>query len=40
MKKYKQSLRDFWDNINGTKINIMEVPEGKETEKKAEDIFE
>ena len=40
MKRNKQSLRDLWYNISSTKINIMEVPEGKETEKGAEGIFE
>lgn len=41
MKKNKQSLRDLWENINCTKIDtVMEVPEGKETEKIAEGIFE
>lgn len=41
MKKNKQSLRDLWENINCTKIDIiMEAPEGMETEKIAEGIFE
>ena len=34
------SLRDLWDNIKHTNIIIIEVPEGEEREKAAENIFE
>ena len=36
----EDSLRDLWDNIKHTNIIIIEVPEGEEREKAAENIFE
>ena len=40
MKRNKESLRDFWDNIKCKNIRIIGVPEGEETEKGPEKIFE
>ena len=39
-KKNEDRLRDLWDNIRHTNIRIIEVPEGKETVKGTEDLFE
>ena len=36
----EDSLRDLWDNIKCTNIHIIGVPEGEETEKGPEKIFE
>ena len=40
MKKYKDSLKDLWDNIKRTNIHITGVPEGEKREKGPEKIFE
>ncbi|MCP4030960.1 MAG: hypothetical protein GY734_06915 [Herbaspirillum sp.] len=40
MKKNEESLRDLWDNIKCNNIHIIGVPEGEETEKGSEKIFE
>ena len=40
MKRNKESLRDFWDNIKCKNIRIIGVPEGEEREKGPEKIFE
>ena len=40
MKRNEDSLRDLWDNIKCNNIRISEVPEGEETEKGPETIFE
>ena len=40
MKRNEDSLRDLWDNIKHNNISIIGVPEGKETEKGPEKIFE
>ena len=40
MKRNEDSLRDFWDNIKYTSIQIIRVPEGEEREKALEKIFE
>ena len=40
MKRNKDSLRDLWDNIKHTNICIIDVPEGEEREKEAENIYE
>ena len=40
MKRNEDSLRDLWDNIKGSNIRIIEVPEGEEREKGSEKIFE
>ena len=40
LKTHEESLRDLWDNIKWTNINIIGVPEGEEQEKGAENIFE
>ena len=40
MKRDEGSLRDLLDNINGTNIHIIRVPEGEEREKGPEKIFE
>ena len=37
--KNESSVRDLWDNIRHTDINIMEVSEGEEREKKGREIF-
>ena len=40
LKRNEDSLRDLLDNIKCTKILIIGVPEGEETEKGPENIFE
>ena len=40
MKRNEDSLRDLWDNIKCNNIHIIGVPEGEETEKWPEKIFE
>ena len=40
MKRIEDSLRDLWDNIKHTNIRIIGVPEGEESEKGPEKIFE
>ena len=40
MKRNKNSLRDVWDNIKCTNIHIIGDPEGEESEKGPEKIFE
>ena len=40
MKRNEDSLRDLWDNIKHNNIRIIGVPEGEETEKGPEKIFE
>ena len=36
----ERSFRDFWDNIKYSNIHIIEVPEGEERGKVAENLFE
>ena len=40
MKRMEDSLRDFWDNIKHTNIQILGVPEEKERKKEYENTFE
>ena len=40
MERNEDSLRDLSDNIKHTNICIIGVPEGEETEKRPEKIFE
>ena len=40
MKRIEDSLRDFWDNIKCTNIQIIRVPEEEEKKKEYEKIFE
>ena len=40
MKRTEDSLRDLWDNIQHTNIQIIGVPEGEERKKGYEKIFE
>ena len=40
MKRIEDSLRDCWDNIKHTNIQIIGVPEEEETKKGNEKIFE
>ena len=40
MKRTEDSLRDLWDNIKHTNIQILGVPEEKERKKEYEKIFE
>ena len=40
MKSTEDSLRDLWDNIQHTNIQIIGVPEGEEKKKGYEKIFE
>ena len=40
MKRIKDSLRDLWDNVKHTYIQIIEVPEEEEKEKGSEKISE
>ena len=39
MKRNEDSLRDLWDNIKYTNIQIIGVPEGEEREKGPEKTF-
>ena len=40
MKRIEDSLRDHWDNIKRTNIQIIGVPEEEEIKKGTEKIFE
>ena len=40
MKRIEDRLRDFWDNIKCTNIQIIGVPEEEEKKKGTEKIFE
>ena len=40
MKRIEDSLRDFWDNIKCTNIQITGLPEEEEQKKGNEKIFE
>ena len=40
MKRIEDSLRDLWDNIQCTNIQIIGVPEEEEKKKGIEKIFE
>ena len=40
MKRTEDSLRDLWDNINCTNIQMIGVPEEEEEKKGCEKIFE
>ena len=40
MKRTEDSLRDLWDNIKHTSIQIIWVPKEKEEKKEYEKIFE
>ena len=40
MKRNEDSPRDLWDNIKCNNVCIVGVPEGRETEKGPENIFE
>ena len=40
MKRTEDSLRDLWDNIRCTNIQIIGVPEEEEKKKGHEKIFE
>ena len=40
MKRIEDSLRDLWDNIKRTNIQIIGVPEEEEKKKESEKIFE
>ena len=40
MKRTEDNLRDFWDNIKHTNIQIIGVPEEEEKKKGYEKIFE
>ena len=39
-KKSKYSVSSFWDNFKGSKICIIEVPEGEEKEQEMRNLFE
>ena len=40
MKRIEDTLRDLWDNIKCTNIQIIGVPEEEEEKKQTEKIFE
>ena len=39
MKRIEDSLRDLWDNIKRTNVQIIGVPEEEENKKETEKIF-
>ena len=39
-KRIEDSVRDLWDNIQGTNIQIIRVPEEEGKKKESEKIFE
>ena len=40
MKKNEESLRTIWDSIKYNIVHIIGVPEGEESEKRIENLFE
>ena len=40
MKRTKDSLRDLWDNIKHTNIQIIRIPKDEKEKKEYEKIFE
>ena len=40
MKRAEDGLRDLWDNIKCTSIQIIGIPEEEENKKGCEEIFE
>ena len=40
MKRIEDNLRDLWDNIKRTNVQIIGVPEGEEKKKGSAKIFE
>ena len=40
MKRIENSLREFWDNIKHTNVQIIGAPEVEEKKKGTEKIFE
>ena len=40
MKRNEDRLKDFWDNIKHSSIQIIRVPEEEEKKKEYEKIFE
>ena len=40
MKKYENNIRELWDNIKQANLCMIEIPEGKEKDKRIENIFE
>ena len=40
MRRNEDSLRDLWDNIKGTNIHTIGMPEGEEREKGPGKIFD
>ena len=40
IKRIEDNLRDLWDNIKHTNIQIIGIPEEEENEKGSEEIFE
>ena len=40
IKKNKYSVRDLWGSIKHTNIHIIDIPEGEETGKGAENLLE
>ena len=39
-KKSEERLRNFWNNLKGSNIRIIGVPEGEEEEQEIENLFE
>ena len=40
MKKHESNIKDLWDNIKQANICLTGIPEGEETQKGIENIFE
>ena len=39
-KKNEERLRNLWDNLKHSNIQIIEVPEGEEEEREVENLLE
>ena len=39
-KKHEERLRNLWDNLKHSNIQIIGVPEGEEQEQEIENLFE
>ena len=40
IQKHKERLRNFWDNVKHSNIQIIGMPEGEEEDQEIENLFE